>query len=100
MIFKIGKPSYQQRSAIWILYLRCLIYQNRLIHIRPSSLVYGTARLYQKMKKGDIHDPLLRQVLPDGRERMTVDGYSTDPLDENNHNPIKVYCININLVSC
>lgn len=40
MIFKIGKPSYRQRSAIWILYLRCLIYHNRLIHIRPSSLVY------------------------------------------------------------
>lgn len=43
----------------------------------------------KKMKKGDVNDPLLRQVLPDGRERMTVDGYSTDPLDENNHNPIK-----------
>ncbi|OAU97065.1 EF-P beta-lysylation protein EpmB [Moraxella catarrhalis] len=43
----------------------------------------------KKMKKGDINDPLLRQVLPDTKETWTIGGYSTDPLDENNHNPIK-----------
>ena len=43
----------------------------------------------KKMKKGDINDPLLRQVLPDTKETWTIGGYSIDPLDENNHNPIK-----------
>lgn len=42
-----------------------------------------------KMKKGDPNDPLLRQVLPDVAESLPVAGYTTDPLDENNHNPIK-----------
>ncbi|WP_066802261.1 EF-P beta-lysylation protein EpmB [Moraxella oblonga] len=42
-----------------------------------------------KMKKGDPNDPLLLQVLPDIAETLPVAGYTTDPLDENNHNPIK-----------
>jgi len=35
-----------------------------------------------KMKKGDILDPLLQQVLPIGKEDKIVDGYSLDPLGE------------------
>lgn len=42
-----------------------------------------------KMKKGDANDPLLLQVLPSHAERLATDGYSTDPLAENHHNPIK-----------
>ena len=34
------------------------------------------------MKKGDPNDPLLRQILPDARERFEVDGYGCDPLAE------------------
>jgi len=36
----------------------------------------------QRMKKGDIHDPLLRQVLPVRDEIGQLDGYTSDPLDE------------------
>ena len=42
-----------------------------------------------KMKKGDPNDPLLLQILPDIAETLPVSGYTADPLDENNHNPIK-----------
>ncbi|OCG23889.1 EF-P beta-lysylation protein EpmB [Gilliamella sp. wkB108] len=35
-----------------------------------------------RMKKGDIHDPLLLQVLCNDREMIKVTGYSEDPLQE------------------
>jgi L-lysine 2,3-aminomutase len=36
----------------------------------------------KRIRKGDPHDPLLRQVLPLGAERISVPGYITDPLAE------------------
>ncbi|WFF38166.1 EF-P beta-lysylation protein EpmB [Moraxella nasibovis] len=42
-----------------------------------------------KMKKGDINDPLLRQILPDVKETVAAAGYTHDPLAENTQNPIK-----------
>lgn len=41
-----------------------------------------------RMQKGDINDPLLRQVLPLGDEFKKVDGYNKDPLQELAINPI------------
>lgn len=41
-----------------------------------------------RIKKGDINDPLLRQVLPLGIELEPKAGYTTDPLEEANANPI------------
>jgi len=41
-----------------------------------------------RMKKGDPHDPLLRQVLPLGIELLDTPGYEKDPLQENKKNPI------------
>ena len=38
--------------------------------------------LLSRMKKGDINDPLLKQVMPLSKEFLITDGYSTDPLDE------------------
>lgn len=38
----------------------------------------------EKMKKGDIHDPLLKQVLPILDEELCATGYSQDPLQEHN----------------
>ncbi|WP_239986702.1 EF-P beta-lysylation protein EpmB [Fastidiosibacter lacustris] len=43
----------------------------------------------QKMEKGNINDPLLRQVLPISEELQTADGYVLDPLNEMAFNPIK-----------
>lgn len=42
-----------------------------------------------KMTVGDANDPLLKQVLPDEQEQIKVTGYVTDPLAENEQNPIK-----------
>lgn len=36
----------------------------------------------KRMKKGDINDPLLLQVMPQGKELETHFGFSTDPLEE------------------
>jgi len=35
-----------------------------------------------RMRQGDPHDPLLRQILPLGEELASAPGYSTDPLAE------------------
>jgi len=35
-----------------------------------------------RMKKGDINDPLLKQVMPLSREFVVTDGFVTDPLQE------------------
>jgi EF-P beta-lysylation protein EpmB len=39
-----------------------------------------------KMRKNDIHDPLLLQVLPTHNENMSVTNYTVDPLNEKNSN--------------
>lgn len=41
-----------------------------------------------RMEKGNINDPLLRQVLPLGAELEEVAGFVADPLKEQNVNPI------------
>jgi len=35
-----------------------------------------------RMRRGDVHDPLLRQVLPLDAELVEMPGYSSDPLEE------------------
>lgn len=40
-----------------------------------------------RIRKGDINDPLLRQVLPLADELIAAPGYSTDPLAEQQANP-------------
>ncbi|WP_111413824.1 EF-P beta-lysylation protein EpmB [Billgrantia lactosivorans] len=40
-----------------------------------------------RMRRGDPHDPLLRQVLPRIAEGESVPGYVTDPLEEAEHTP-------------
>ncbi|MBB1273410.1 EF-P beta-lysylation protein EpmB [Psychromonas sp. SR45-3] len=39
----------------------------------------------KKMQKGNINDPLLKQVLPINDEELTVKGFTTDPLVEQNN---------------
>lgn len=41
-----------------------------------------------RMQKGDINDPLLKQVLPINAELTETPGYTTDPLQEAQFNPI------------
>ena len=42
----------------------------------------------KRIRKGDARDPLLLQVLPDPREMELHPGYTTDPLEEMDANPI------------
>ncbi len=41
-----------------------------------------------RIKKGDLNDPLLLQILPQGIETQNVPGFSKDPVGEQNVNPI------------
>lgn len=41
-----------------------------------------------RINKGNINDPLLRQVLPTGEELIAQPGYSHDPLGEAQNNPV------------
>jgi EF-P beta-lysylation protein EpmB len=41
-----------------------------------------------RMRKGDPYDPLLRQVLPLEEEYNDVSGFSADPLNERDKNPV------------
>ncbi|MDF3055114.1 MAG: beta-lysylation protein EpmB [Gammaproteobacteria bacterium] len=45
-------------------------------------------RFVSRMEKGNPQDPLLKQVLPIAPEMQLTSGYSQDPLEENNANPI------------
>jgi len=67
----------------------------QLLEISPESLsLSAKARknfpmlvplpFVKKMKKGDIHDPLLKQILPICDEELLSEGYSLDPLHEHN----------------
>lgn len=41
-----------------------------------------------RMQPGNVHDPLLLQVLPQAQEMLAVPGYSCDPLHEADTNPL------------
>ncbi len=47
-----------------------------------------TQHFVNLMEKGNPNDPLLLQALPSPRELELTPGYSTDPLEENSHNPV------------
>jgi len=41
-----------------------------------------------KMRKQDPWDPLLLQVLPQAQERVTVEGFTQEPLEEQDYSPV------------
>ncbi len=43
----------------------------------------------ERMEKGNLRDPLLLQVLPQGRELIEMPGYTADPLEEAKFVPVK-----------
>lgn len=48
----------------------------------------ATRSYVQRMRKGDCSDPLFLQVMPLGAELEMIDGYSQDPLQESDANPL------------
>lgn len=41
-----------------------------------------------RMQKGDVNDPLLKQILPLENETLTVPGFSDDPIGDQQSNPL------------
>lgn len=70
-----------------------------LLDLDPALLdsAYAAARLFPlkvpssfiaRIQKGNIQDPLLKQILPLGVELNIIPGYVADPLQETNVNPV------------
>lgn len=63
------------------------------IHLAPASTTHRQFPLrvprafLKRMQPGDMHDPLLLQVLPQAPEAIAELGYSTDPLAETQASP-------------
>jgi len=90
------QPSWQQELAAAIHDPAELLQR---LEINPAQLDASTAAqkgwslrvplpFVQRMTKGDIDDPLLKQVLPLGAEMLSTPGFSSDPLGEEDANPI------------
>ncbi|MCW8834115.1 MAG: EF-P beta-lysylation protein EpmB [Colwellia sp.] len=65
----------------------------KMLHIAPEDYKqhFKARKLFpvrvpipfiERMKKGDINDPLLKQVMPLNKEFVVTDGFSQDPLQE------------------
>lgn len=57
-------------------------FQARASRAEQAFPVFAPLDYVAKMRRGDPHDPLLRQVLPLGDEVVAVDGFSTDPVGD------------------
>ncbi len=57
-------------------------YQRRAVRAATRFPVFAPHEYIARMRDGDPHDPLLRQVLPLAEELDRVPGFGTDPVDE------------------
>ncbi len=87
-------PSWQQQLADVVTDSDELLQMLELSAVKaslylPKGFGLRVPRSFvRKMQKGNINDPLLRQVLPNVQETTAVSGYVPDPLLEHAHNPI------------
>jgi len=90
------QPSWQEELATAIRNPAALL---KILELDPSQLDSSTAAqqawsirvplsYVQRMSKGDIDDPLLNQVLPRGAEMLSAPGFNSDPLGEEDANPV------------
>ncbi len=90
------QPSWQEELATAICDPAVLL---KRLEINPAQLDSSAAAqqawsirvplpYVQRMRKGDINDPLLKQVLPLGAELLPAPGFSRDPLGEEDANPV------------
>jgi len=54
----------------------------REVHLDSSFKMLVPLSYAQRMRKGDWHDPLLRQVLPLREEEKKIDGFMSDPVGD------------------
>ena len=97
----IPQPALKQQQPLWQQRLQALITDPQtllsLVEVSPTLLPWQldkqfplrvTPSFVARMKKGDPADPLLLQVLPVKTENQSVVGFSCDPLQEKQANPI------------
>lgn len=86
----IWQSDWQQRLAKAFTCLEDLFEYLHLDHsalksTRSAAMQYGLKvprEFAALMQKGDIHDPLLRQVLPSAQELCTTPGFKDDPVGD------------------
>lgn len=90
---KVERQSWQQilsasfqRIDDLLAYLEIDSHQIETLNCAPFPLRVPKP-FVDKMKKGDIHDPLLTQVLPLQEESNLTTGFTHDPLQEKQANP-------------
>ena len=92
----VDSLSWQEQLATSIRDARHLL---KLLELDPALLEGALAAhedfplrvpvaYLHRIEKGNPNDPLLRQVLPLGVELLATPGYSSDPLNEQNANPV------------
>ena len=52
------------------------------------------------MEKGNPKDPLFLQVMTAQQEFIETEGFSQDPLDEQQKNAVPIFCINTKIACC
>lgn len=95
---KIDKTSSWQASLIHaitdpeeLLQLLELNQTNWILAAKKAALLFPLKvprEFVSRMQKGNIDDPLLKQVLPLNAEFLTKSGFEKDPLNEKQFNPI------------
>ncbi|MDO4427318.1 MAG: EF-P beta-lysylation protein EpmB [Moraxella sp.] len=91
------KPSWQAQMANLVTDIDELC-QLLNLQVGELSSVYALPEKFplrvphafiKKMQKGDLNDPLLKQILPTTGEKLTDPKFTLDPLAENSHNPTR-----------
>ena len=90
-----NEPSWQEVLADLVSDPRELLHllglSNQDVNLSPQAMRQFPLRVPRpflaRMRPGDPHDPLLRQVLPLQEEDHLTPGFSEDPLQERAHNP-------------
>lgn len=57
--------------------------QRQQIHVHPRFILNLPWRLAQKIKKKTLHDPILKQFLPNIQEQNITNGFFSDPVGDN-----------------
>ena len=88
----VVKSTWQRElSDVDINLQELLAFLNLTDHIafdsKPSFPIRATYSYLKRIKKSDPDDPLLRQILPLNQEYELIEGFTADPLQEQQFNP-------------
>lgn len=78
---KIQKKNFTSLKKL-VAFLQLNSEQEHLLHSAPGFVLNVPLRLAEKMRKGTLNDPLVRQFLPLDLERKSAEGFLQDPVGD------------------